>query len=42
MTGPIRTILAAVDFSPSSERALDYTLAVAKRAGPGDWSNDLA
>ena len=33
MTGPIRTILAAVDFSPSSERALDYALAVAKRAG---------
>ena len=30
MTGPIRTILAAVDFSASSERAFDYALAVAK------------
>ena len=33
MTGPIRTILAAVDFSQSSERAFDYALAVAKAAG---------
>jgi len=33
MPGPIRAILAAVDFSPSSERAFDYALAVAKRAG---------
>ena len=33
MTGPIRTILAAVDFSASSERAFDYALAVAKAAG---------
>ena len=33
MPEPIRTILAAVDFSASSERALDYALAVAKRAG---------
>jgi nucleotide-binding universal stress UspA family protein len=33
MPEPIRTILAAVDFSASSGRALDYALAVAKRAG---------
>ena len=33
MTGPIRTILAAVDFSASSERAFGYTLAVAKAGG---------
>jgi len=33
MSGPIRTILAAVDFSASSERALDHALAVAKCAG---------
>jgi len=33
MPGPIRAILAAVDFSASSERAFDYGLAVAKRAG---------
>ena len=33
MPEPIRTLLAAVDFSPPSERALDYALAVAKRTG---------
>jgi len=33
MPGPIRTILAAIDFSAASERAFDYARAVAKHAG---------
>ena len=33
MPEPIRTILTAVDFSASSERAFDYALGVAKGAG---------
>ena len=31
--GPIRTVLAAVDFSAASERAFDHALAFAKHAG---------